>query len=238
METVVALAIAAVALSFFVGAFAPATIGIKRASSVEDAKLLADALEAELNILRPSLDTGYTTSFEKAFDLVANSGVDGNEVPNLAGALVAFKYRADVSAAAVDGVYNAYTGIDFNDAGSVNAPSMRVQNRVTTLASVVGAAAGNPVNSVEGNIFLVALRQIVRDPASGTLTVSNPGGNLTDSSGGTAGTAAAYLDPVILVQADFFVLESNSPGYLRAIQAGSIDLPSRPIYSTKFGITR
>jgi len=209
METVVALSIAAVALSFFVAAYAPATIGIQRANSVKEAKYLATAVEAELNTLRSSFDGVANSSFEKAYNLVSGGRL-----------LIAHKYRADINGTNTDGIYEGFTG-DFTTAEDSEEQPMKIQSFVMDLANTIGFAGGTlPLDSIEGSCFAVSLSHLV-------------------NTGGTLAPSTVALDPqapVILVQADFYLLESNAPAYIRNLTPA--DLPSRPIYSTRFGITR
>jgi len=158
METVVALSIAAVALSFFVAAYAPATIGIQRANSVEEAKLLAPAVEAELNTLRRTFDGGAASSFEKAFGLVSGGNL-----------LLAHKYRADATANALDGIYPS-TSVDFTSEESSSSQPMSIETLVMDMNNAVAfPGATPPLQSIEGSCFAVALTQLTNNPTTGDM---------------------------------------------------------------------
>ena len=243
METVVALGIAAVALSFFVAAFAPASLGIKKAGSVQEAKLLASALEAELNTFRQgSQDSAYGSSFEKAFNWIQfdNDNLTGDFI-------VAFRYRANATDAAIDGVMPGYTDSFTNSL----AQPMVIQNRVTTrdYATNSGTQSNShddalPIDSIEGDLFLVELSQLVHDNTGGT-TVLNVSTNTAtvqsvDDATGNLATVAAfnnYLEPTLLVEAKFYKLESNSTRFLENLTATQLEA-SQLVYTTKFGIMR
>jgi len=243
METVVALGIAAVALSFFVAAFAPASLGIKKAGSVQEAKLLASALEAELNTFRQgSQDSAYGSSFEKAFNWIQfdSSNLTGDYI-------IAFRYRADATLAATDGVIPGYTGSFTNSL----AQPMVIQNRVTTRDYATGNgtptnsnAAALPIDSIEGDLFIVELTQLVHDN-TGATTVLNVSADTTsvqsvdDATGNLAPVTVFnnFLEPTLLVEAKFYKLESNSSRFLQNLTAAQF-AASQLVYTTKFGIMR
>ncbi len=255
METVVALSIAAVALSFFVAAYAPATIGIQRANSVKEAKYLASAVEAELNILRPQFDIGDpddpsddpTTSFEKAFQMVSGVVKNASGFPTGGGILIVHKYRANSGAAAVDGISPGFTAEFTSAADSADQP-MSIKSFVMNLDTLVNnypAAAGiSPLDSIEGSCFAVSLSQLVIE--ANTMIVDQNAvvdelkirqdaddDGLLDSVG-----FDDYTEALIFVQADFYLLESNAPAYLNAVATGAQELPKKPIYTSRFGIKR
>ena len=239
METVVALTIAAVALSFFVAAFAPATLGIRKANSVQDAKNLASAVEAELNTFRSEAqDSDYSSAFEKAFDWVSMSQSDEDF-------LVAFTYRAQSTGTYVDGILPGYQG---KFTAESDAQPMILQTRFTFRGYAVGESTPFsstnphesdvlPIDAIEGPIFAVKLTQLSRDTTSGGLKVVDaPTSQLYDSDG-VLQDYANFLEPVILLKADFYLLKSNSRNYLKNFSVAE-DLPDRPVYTKYFGVSR
>ena len=255
METIVALGIAALAASFFLLAFVPASSGVKQSEAIVEAKLLAGALEAELNTARQTLDNadnslldalGVTNTteishFHKAFAWVSNSTkVTGTTIPQAdsdalgSGIILAFKYRAFAHADdddIIDGIYPAYTGDDFTE--SSDTQPMALRERVG-LFPQVDAELG----AVSGSVFAVSLTQIhLGNSGSYVLNTSPALNRLTDSNGVSVGYNA-YTEGEILLQADFYLLESNSAGYINSVIGGGQDMPSKPVYSTRIGINR
>ncbi|MFT3992359.1 MAG: prepilin-type N-terminal cleavage/methylation domain-containing protein [Luteolibacter sp.] len=152
METVIAIGVLAVLLTGFVAVFAPATGGIKRSLSSQEADRLASALEQQmtLNVARETTKTRgtteITTAFEKAFEWVVNS-TDPDE------ALLAYQYRSDISKKRLDGTGEPYTSIT-GQAGKdyILQPMVRRVSDKEVLEDIAAA---------EGNIFVVKCRPLL-----------------------------------------------------------------------------
>jgi prepilin-type N-terminal cleavage/methylation domain-containing protein len=70
METVIAIGVLALLLTAFLAVFGPATTGLRKAISVQEADRLAAALERELVTLRPGTSSDYKTGFDKAYQWI------------------------------------------------------------------------------------------------------------------------------------------------------------------------
>lgn len=253
LETIVALGIAAIALSFFIAAFAPATLGIKKASRAQEAKNLVSALEAEMGIVRNSEGSGgsslYDNPFDKAFQWVKRNGANGS------GLLVAFQYRANSQQATdTDGNYPAYTG---DVTGTATSQAMILQNRVCPIENIVsppsvtaGYSDADRYAQVEGGAFVMELTQMVYDN-NGALVVHDDRGEVVDpnNASGAAvsaydsvtGTTLAFPEAVLLYQVDVYFLKSSDPSYLSGTIDGVADFDAtlgKPIYSTQLGVFR
>ena len=234
METIVALGITAVALGFFVAVFAPAIIGIRRGHSVQEAKSLANALTAELN----TSATVGETHFEKAFDWVSGVEKESGTFPSGTGLIIGFKYRADAGETPSEGVYPAYQGGDFIEAENSDIQPMTIKSRVALLTTIVSdVVSPAPLDSVEGSVFAISLTQFVKSNDELELDSSGSIGQLKDGDLNSV-DYDNFTDGSMLVQADFYLLESNAPSYLESIASGNQELPAQPIYSTRIGVSR
>ncbi|MGJ8725127.1 MAG: type II secretion system protein [Roseibacillus sp.] len=220
METLLAIAVVAVLLTTFLAVFGPATNTIRRAISIQEADRLASALEKEMTTLRESELNDYDTSFDKAFDWISNSG-------SLDSTVVLFNYRGDVSRI-TDGKLEPYTESD-GEPGK----DYLVQSAVRRLGD--SADLEDLMEAVEGKVFIVSMRQLVRDNNNGGLVAAELGAPIVDSSGATASDATSFEDAVIAFQADFYVLPANSYQYLNGpLASGGADFDKslgNPIHS-------
>ncbi|MGC4017251.1 MAG: prepilin-type N-terminal cleavage/methylation domain-containing protein [Luteolibacter sp.] len=123
METVIAIGVLAVLLTAFLTVFGPATAGIRRAISAQEADRLASTLEKELGTLRAN--EKYTTSgagaatataFDKAFDWIKEAKKTGTKPSD--GTILVYQYRADPTKMRDDGSLAAYTNASSGLAGS------------------------------------------------------------------------------------------------------------------------
>ncbi len=248
METVVAMTIAAVALSFFISAFVPATAGIQRSRSLAEARLLSGALESELHTLRPGVDSAYNSAFEKAFEWIAATATDAAGFPTGGEAIIGFKYRADaLMGPDADGLHEEYKdGADFTSATESDSQPMAIKTRFVKIES--GDLSDEDVKrlgEVDGSAFIVVFNQLTNNTTPNAISLggAKTAGQLEDSSGSGV-NFTGFLEASILAQADFYILSANSPGYINRVikdvasgAAGDI-LPSRPIHSFKFGVRR
>lgn len=198
METLLAIAVVAVLLTTFLAVFGPATSGIRRAISVQDADRLASALEHELSTLRQEEVGIYPTAFDKAFQWVSDSG-------NLSNAVILFNYRGSTTQTT-----NGQLAPFVQNLGSPGRDYI-VQSAVRRLGS--SDDLQQYLAAVEGRSFVVNMRQLVRDETGG-LVPAQPGSGLVSSDGQTAADAASFTDAVIAFQAEFYLLPANSFSYV------------------------
>lgn len=255
METILALFISAIGMGFFLAAFAPASIGIQKANSIQDAARLVHALEAELNSLRASeieADTSnygdglgqYVNHFEKAFYWTTLDGVqDGSEL------IVAFNYRADAHGGVnADGLRSAYDPTTnshiVDDADQL---PVTVETRLVDMATLLADSDELArFNQAVGTAFVVDLVQLVGDANSGSISPHTSSAEVIDptntaSAAITLGTDL-YPSTSLMMQANFYLLKANAESYLRTISAEQqqslSDALGKPIYSTQIGIIR
>lgn len=228
LETLLAIAVVGVLLSTFLAVFGPATNTIRRAISVQDADRLSSALEKEMSTLRQSEAAEFPTAFDKAFDWISSSG-------SLDSSIVLFNYRGD-TAQIVDGKLEAYT----NTTGEPGKDYL-VQSAVRQLGSSASDLE-DLMEAVEGKVFVVSMRQLVRDSTSGGLIAAEAGAEIVSSSGTTASDAANFEDAVIAFQADFYLLPANSYQYLTGpLSNGGSDLEQTlgsPLFSRSMAVRR
>ncbi|MFT4177641.1 MAG: prepilin-type N-terminal cleavage/methylation domain-containing protein [Luteolibacter sp.] len=181
METVIAIGVLAVLLTGFVAVFAPATGGIKRSISSQEADRLASALEQQMSLNNAyetsttTSSTTITTAFEKAFEWVIDS-------PKPDKALLAYQYRAHISKKRIDGTGEPYTGLK-GQAGKdyILQPMVR---------RIGDKETSEDIAAVEGNVFVVKCRPLVfennRQSGSG-IRGDQPGSGLRAGGGLSTG---------------------------------------------------
>lgn len=274
LETVIALSIAVIVIGFFLGTLIPASLRIARAKNIQEARLMAEALESEMNTPRQLLDedtdqdgNGTVSRFEKSFDWV--SGVikeDGTSYPTGEGIIIAFNYRADAHAetdAIIDGVYPPYLeGGEFLTDDASDSQPMTIKTRIGKIDDILNDSVGagfTPLDTVEGPVFAISLTQLVpvADTDQSLLGFTyevdtDPAGiaelKIAEFINGGSGEAVtisletaeynSFTEGKILVQADFYLLDSSDRGFITALSNGQQELSARPLYSTRFGIIR
>lgn len=228
-ETIIALFIAALAISFFLTAFAPATVGINQASRVEEAKSFVSALEAEMNIVRDSETSIYASAFDKAFKWVRLSEADANNT------ILAFKYRADASLQNdVNGLLPAFTG-DLTENAAV-ATNMILQNRVTLASNVMSGDDMSRFQQIEGSAFLIKLVQLQRS-IDGLTEISDTTQILNEDD--TPATSVDdYTSAALLFRVELHRLKANDINLLSNTSTYSDITDGKPLYSTQIGVLR
>ena len=164
METVIAIGVLALLLTAFLAVFGPATTGLRRAISVQEADRLAAALERELVTLRPNTggSATYQTGFDKAYEWIKSANDTGS-------AILLYQYRGDPSQLRSDGSMEPYTqgggvaGKDF-----IVQPAVRQRNDDLLLEDL---------KALDGRIFTVKLTQLV---LSGGQLTRGTVGEITD----------------------------------------------------------
>lgn len=227
METLLAIAVVAVLLTTFLAVFGPATNTIRRAVSVQDADRLSSALEKELSTLREEESGQYDTAFDKAFDWISTSG-------SLDSSVVLFNYRGDTSQI-TDGKLEPY----LEETGQPGRDYL-VQSAVRRLGGG-DQDLEQLMQAVEGRVFIVNMRQLVRDN-NGGLTAAEAGAGLVSTGGSGASSAVDFEDAVIAFQADFYLLPSNSYQYLTGpLARGGADFErtlGSPLFSRAMAVRR
>lgn len=227
METLLSITVVAILLTSFLAVFGPATNSIRQAISVDDADRLSSALEKELSTLNEDETTQFDTAFDKAFEWISNSN-------SLSSAIVLFNYRGDTTQI-TNGKLEPYL-----DTNGSPGQDYRVQSAIRRLDGSNNDLE-DLMEAVEGRVFLVRMRQLVRD-SSGALTTSSSGSGIVDSEGTSASSAEEFEDAAIAFQGDFYLLPANSFQYLNGpLSAGGDDFDSvlgSPLFSRSMAVRR
>ena len=227
METLLAIAVVAVLLTTFLAVFGPATNTIRRAISVQDADRLASALEKEMTSLRADELNDYDNAFDKAFQWISDSG-------SLDSSVVLFNYRGSTSQI-TDGKLEPYTETE-GEPGR----DYLVQSAVRRLSD--SSDLEDLMEAVEGKVFVVSMRQLVRDASTGGLVPAEVGASIVSAEGNSASDAASFEDAAIAFQADFYLLPANSYQYLTGpLSNGGSDFEQtlgNPIHTQAMAVRR
>ena len=227
METVIAIGVLALLLTAFLAVFGPATTGLRKAISVQEADRLSAALERELVTKRPSTggsDT-YKTGFDKAYEWIKAAPDSGN-------AILLYQYRGDPSQLRADGTMEPYTksggvaGKDF-----IVQPAVRQRGDGLLLEDLA---------ALDGRIFTVKLTQLV---FSGGQLARGEAGQITDPTpddGDTSGGSDSdgYPEAVIAFAAEFFIVPNSSPDYVKpGGKFNPVNL-TKPIFTRNLAVRR
>lgn len=234
MESVIAIGVVAILLTTFLAVFGPATQGIRRAISTQEADRLAVALERELSILREDeIESGTVqTAFDKAYQWIESAS------PNGAGRIFLYNYKGDPSRLRRDGSLEPVAKRDVETAEFVAAPMVRLVQGGDISPEMIAET-----EVVEGPIFLVTTRQLIFD-SNGTLVPSESGGIVPPHpeqgqlSGGGTTASGSYPEAVIAFTADFYLLKSTSTEYLKNLDDEAIERLGRPLFSRSMGVRR
>ncbi|HEY1123257.1 MAG TPA: prepilin-type N-terminal cleavage/methylation domain-containing protein [Haloferula sp.] len=226
METVIAIGVLALLLTAFLAVFGPATTGLRRAISVQEADRLSAALERELVTLRPGGGgQSFTTGFDKAYDWIQSSPDKGSEI-------MLYQYRGDPSQLRSDGTMEPYTknggvaGKDF-----IVQPAVRQRSDDELLEDL---------KAIDGRIFAVKLTQLVF--SSGQLTrgtageITDPTPDDGDSAGGSG--SDSYPEAVIAFAAEFFIVPNSSPEYVKPDGKFSLANMTKPVFTRNLAVRR
>jgi len=209
VEVIIALGIVGLLLTGFLGVFGSAQRNISRAISVKEANILKDALQTEMSILR-STDTDFTTSFEKAFEMIVDSA-------DASVTTLVYQYRADPSSSAESGILPVY-----NSEGGISGQDFITQVAVRKL----GAEATSGLlqdelesNVVVGSVYAVKMRQLFPSETNfNILELQEESDSLAfftpDLTRSTTSSSDSFTDPNITFQAEFFQLPSNSASFV------------------------
>lgn len=228
MESVIAIGVVAVLLTTFLAVFGPATQGIRRAISIQEADRLVSALEREMQVLRADDPDTYNTAFDKAFDWIANAGDDTK-------AIFLYNYKGDPSSI-TDGVMDAYDG-DGGEPGKEYVLQASVRRKGDQRMD-------DELEAVSGPIYYVNMRQLVF--SNDGLVVSDQAGSIVDphSTGSKAADPDQYPEAVIAFAAEFYALKSSSKNYIDNLDLkdndgdGNPDSLGRPLFSRNLAVRR
>lgn len=219
VEVVVAIGVLALLLAGFLAIFTPAANNIKRSIGVKEANRLAETLTNEMGVLRANQTTTYDSAFEKAFEWIK----DSNEATK---AVVLYTYKATPFESSFAGTSTADTDGNlepFIEDGAIGRDyiAQTVARRVGDQDSLIEKEI-DP-KALIGNVYVMRMCQLVRDERSTAkqlIMKATDYGTIYDDpekvgNGATVVTDVKnYQSAVLPVQAEIYVLPSNSYKYL------------------------
>lgn len=226
METVIAIGVLAVLLTGFVAVFTPATQGIRRSISSQQADRLASALERELVALRSGQSPATAmTGFDKGLTWLK----EGNDPSK---AIFVYQYRGDpTSTRTDDGTPTPLAKITGQPGKDYIVQSMARRADDTKLKEDLAA--------IEGAIFFVKPTQLV---FSGNQMILGTAGTIANPSGSTPATAttsADYTDAVIPFSAEFHSPPTKAYTYLTGTAFATRFANSKnPVFTRNLAIRR
>jgi prepilin-type N-terminal cleavage/methylation domain-containing protein len=225
METVIAIGVLALLLTAFLAVFGPATTGLRKAISIQEADRLSAALERELVTKRPGGTKNYSTGFDKAYQWI-------KAAPDAGDAILLYQYRGDPSQLRADGTMEPYTenggvaGKDF-----IVQPSVRQRGDDLLLQDLA---------ALDGRIFTVKLTQLVF--SGGQLTRGEAGQikDPTPDDGDPAGAADSngYPEAVIAFAAEFFIVPNSAVDYVKPGGKFNPANLTKPIFTRNLAVRR
>lgn len=227
METVIAIGVLALLLTAFLAVFGPATSGLRKAISVQEADRLSAALERELVTIRPGTSgSQYKTGFDKAYQWIEAASAGGND------AIFLYQYRGTPDQIRADGSMEPYTagggvaGKDF-----IVQPSVRKRDDPLFIEDL---------NALEGRIFTAKLTQLEFDQGQ---LVKREGQGINPDPNGTGETLGgtgsdAYVEAVIAFAAEFFIVPNSDPNYVK--QGGKFNPKNleKPVFTRNLAVRR
>jgi len=226
METVIAIGILAVLLTAFVSVFGPAAVGIRKALSAQEADRLTNAVIQEMTNLRAGQKNSYSSAFDKAFQQIQNSNKSQN-------ALMVYQYRGSLTRLRADGSAEpvaAIKGVPGQD--YIVQPMMR---------GIDDPNLADDIEAVEGKIYVVKCNQLTSDPLSSNAEYkTGAAGVIVDpETGAIVQSSVDYGSSVILFDAEFYSVSSNSIAYLTGSSFKS-EFPrlSNPVLSKNLSVQR
>jgi prepilin-type N-terminal cleavage/methylation domain-containing protein len=226
METVIAIGVLALLLTAFLAVFGPATTGLRKAISVQEADRLAAALERELVTLRPGTSSDYKTGFDKAYQWIDESSSDAST------SIFLYQYRGKPDEIRSDGSMEPYTagggvaGKDF-----IVQPSVRMRDDPLFLEDM---------DALDGRIFTAKLTQLEFN--NGQLTKREEGGINPDPNGtneSLGGTGSdAYVEAVIAFAAEFFIVPNSDPNYVKPGGKFNPENLGKPVFTRNLAVRR
>ncbi|HCQ34199.1 MAG TPA: hypothetical protein DIV54_11930 [Verrucomicrobiales bacterium] len=233
METVIAIGVVAVLLTTFLAVFGPASAGIRRALSAQEAGRLTNSLERELSSLREGPDEAYQNAFHKAFDWIQDSGKSEK-------AVFLYNYRADPKRIREDASLEPYGLADGGQSGRdfILQPAVRRKGDAD-------ADLREDLDRVEGRVYLVKMTQMIYDGAQDPVLVPGTHAQIKNMhSHDPIDDVEDYPGAVIAYTADFYALKSNRFDYIENLdliddnEDGDPDLLGKPLFSRNLGVRR
>lgn len=223
LETVIAIGVLAVLLSAFLAVFGPATTGIRRTISSQEADRLSTALVSELSTRREgSQTTDYTSGFDKGFNWIKDASDSGKTI-------FVYQYRANPSSGLrSDGSMEPYTSMN-GVAGKDYIVQPMVRQRSDSMLA-------DDLAVLEGRVFAVQPTQLISQPASlatgttGTITDPESGSGVSDS--------ASYKASVIAFSAEFFEVPTSAPAFLKTGGAFDLKKLKKPLFTRNLAVNR
>lgn len=230
METVIAIGVLALLLTAFMSVFGPATTGLRRAITVQEADRLAAALERELVTVRPQTSGGatetYTTGFDKAYKWIKESTDKGATV-------LLYQYRGNPNSMREDGTMEP-----FETVGGVAGKDYIVQPIVRKRDDPLFM---EDIKALEGRIFFVKLTQLI---FSGGSYIPGTPGEITDptpddSDVGSGGSDSdSYPEASISFAAQFFIVPNNDPEFIKPDGRFDPDRLIKPVFTRNLAVLR
>jgi prepilin-type N-terminal cleavage/methylation domain-containing protein len=226
METVIAIGVLAVLLTGFIAVFTPATQGIRRSISSQQADRLTSTMELELVTVRSGqAPATATTGFGKAFAWLK----EGNDPAN---AIFVYQYRGNPAIIRADGTPEPMKSVTGQPGTDYIVQSMA--RRV----SEAGLAAD--LKAIEGSIFYVNPTQLVYQ---GNQMILGTPGTISHTEAGAqvpATDAAGYKDAVIAFSAEFYSVPSKAIAYLQgaSFKTRFNDKTKKPVFTRNLAVRR
>lgn len=226
METVIAIGVLALLLTAFLAVFGPATTGLRKAISVQEADRLAAALERELVTLRPGGgSSNYKTGFDKAYQWIDSAATPADTI-------LLYQYRGTPNSLRQDGTMEPYT-----KGGGVAGKDFVVQPMVRQRSD---SQLLDDLKALDGRIFAAKLTQLEFD--NGQLKKREDGGinpdpnDTGESLGGTG--SDAYVEAVIAFAAEFFIVPNSSEDYVKPGGKFNPENLTKPIFTRNLAVRR
>ena len=214
METVIAIGVLALLLTGFLAVFAPATAGIRKAVSIQEADRLAFALQKELVLLRND-SSDYDTGFEKAFQWIEGSS-DNNA------ALLVYQFRAKIPVSLrSDGTPEPFTG-----AGGISGENFVIQPMVRQKSD---GELQLDLKALEGRVYATKLVQLVFENGE---FVRGLDGNIEPGD-----DADSFPEAVIPFAAEFHLLPNSSYNYINGSKFNIAEF-DRPVFTRNLAVRR
>jgi len=227
METVIAIGVLALLLTAFLAVFGPATSGLRKAISVQEADRLSAALERELVTIRPGTSSSqYKTGFDKAYQWIEGASGGGNE------SIFLYQYRGIPDQIRSDGSMEPYvTGGGVAGKDFLVQPAVRKRDDPLFLEDL---------NAVEGRIFSAKLTQLEFDQGQ---LVKREGQGINQDPNGTGETLGgtgsdAYVEAVIAFAAEFYILPNSDPNYVKPGGKFNPKNLDKPVFTRNLAVRR
>lgn len=236
IETVIAIGVLAVLVAAFFAVFFPATEGIRRSLSIQEADRLTSALEQGVsnftqnpqgNATQQVNGVSVKSGFEKAYALISSGKP-----------LFVYSYRTANKERNADGTLKALIQNNQTDLGGLNYISVPVMRSLSIATDE--PLMSDEFKALEGRVFIVKL--VPMSLKSGVLT-ENANNDFTikpmDGTAATGNTAADYPDAVITFAAKFYEIPTSDINYLKNTERlTKLMEKSSPIFTRNMAVRR